>query len=150
MNLNQVVANLDFIASAVHVLNVNCKMFKISDANKREFSLDIKCSKPTVREDAKLGKLLMQIKVSVMQENTDLEPDTFELVLEGVFSSPATLSDDDFLGLLNVNGGASLYSIARAKIEAISSLTYVEGKILLPMVNIIQYYRERKAAQEQH
>lgn len=148
MNLNQVTANLDFIASVVHILNVNCKMFKITDANKKEFSLDIKCSKPTIGENAKLGKLLMQINVSVMQENADLEPDTFELVLEGAFSSPVSLSDDEFMGLLNVNGGAALYSIARAKIEAISGLTYTEGKILLPMVNIIQYYQERNNSQQ--
>lgn len=148
MNLNQVVANLDFIVSVVHTINVNCKMFKITDANKREFSLDIKYSKPTIGEDTKIGKLLMKINVSVMQENAELAPDTFELVLEGIFSSPATLSDDEFMGLLNVNGGAALYSIARAKIEAISSLTYAEGKILLPMVNIIQYYQERNATQE--
>ena len=150
MNLNQVAANLDFIASVVHTLNVNCKMFKITDANKREFSLDIKCSKPTIGEDAKFGKPLMQINVSVMQENADLEPDTFELVLEGIFSSPASLSDDEFMGLLNVNGGAALYSIARAKLEAISSLIYAEGKILLPMVNIIQYYQERNTSHEEH
>lgn len=148
MNLNQVTANLNFIASAVHTLNVNCKMFKITDANKREFSLDIKYSKPTIGEDLKYGKLLMQINVSVMPENADLAPDTFELVIEGIFSSPANLSDDEFMGLLNVNGGAALYSIARAKLEAISSLTYSEGKILLPMVNIIQYYQERNSSEE--
>lgn len=85
----------------------------------------------------------MHINVAVLQENQELDPDTFDLVIEGAFSSPAEISDEDFMGLLNINGGAALYSIARAKIEAISSLTYAEGKILLPMVNIIQYYKER-------
>ena len=148
MNLNQVAANLDIVTSVVHTFNANCKMFKISDENKKEFSLDIKCSEPTVGEDAKFGKLLMQLNVSIMSENTELSPDTFELVVEGVFSSPSSISDDEFMGLLNVNGGAALYSIARAKIEAISSLIYAEGKILLPMVNIIQYYQERNSSEE--
>lgn len=148
MDLNKVVANLNFIASVIHRINVNCKMLKITDANKREFSLDIKYSKPIIGEDVKIGKLLMQINVSVMQENADLAPDTFELVLEGIFSSPSSLSDDEFIDLLNINGGAALYSIARAKIEAISSMTYTDGKILLPMVNIIQYYQERNTPQE--
>ena len=148
MNLNQVAANLDIVTSVVHTLNANCKMFKISDENKKEFSLDIKCSEQTVGEDAKFGKLLMQLNVSIMNENTELSPDTFELVVEGVFSSPSSISDDEFMGLLNVNGGAALYSIARAKIEAISSLIYAEGKILLPMVNIIQYYQERNSSEE--
>ena len=148
MNLNQVTANLDIVASTIHTLNVNCKMFKISNTNKKEFGLDIKCSNPTIKENSKFGKLLMQINVSVIPENVDLSPDTFELVIEGIFSSPANISDDEFMGLLNVNGGAVLYSIARAKIEAISSLIYAEGKILLPLVNIIQYYQERNSTEE--
>ena len=41
-----------------------------------------------------------------------------------------------------------LYSIARSKIEAVSSLTYSDGKILLPMINIIQYYQERNSVND--
>ena len=148
MNLNQIAANLNIVTTVVHNITANCKMFKISDTNKREFSLDIKCSKPTINENTKYGKLLMQISVSIMQENAELTPDTFNLVIEGIFSSASDLSDEEFLELLNVNGGAALYSIARAKLEAFSSLTYAEGKILLPMVNIVQYYKERAASKE--
>ena len=146
MNLNQVTANLDFVTSSIHSLNVNSKMLRISNANKREFGLDIKCSKPSTTDNIKYGKLLMHVDVSVMHENADLAPDTFDLVIEGVFSSPADISDDEFMSLLNINGGAALYSIARAKIETISSLTYSDGKILLPMINIIQYYQERNSS----
>ena len=146
MKLNEVTANLDIIASSVHSLDVKSKMFKITNENKREFSLDIKYSKPIVNDDCKIGKLLMHINVAILQENQELEPDTLDLVIEGAFSSPAEVSDEEFMGLLNINGGAALYSIARAKIEAISSLTYAEGKILLPMVNIIQYYKEKNSS----
>lgn len=143
MKLNEVTANLDIVASFVHSLDVRTKMFKIANDNKKEFSLDIKCSKPVIEDEYKIGKLLMHINVSIFQENQELTPDTFDLVIEGIFSSPTEIPDEEFMGLLNINGGAALYSIARAKIEAISSLTYAEGKILLPMVNIIQYYKER-------
>ena len=30
-----------------------------------------------------------------------------------------------------------------SKIEMLSSMTYAEGKIVLPMINIIQYFAER-------
>lgn len=149
MNLNQVTANLNFITSVVHTLNTDCKMFKISDANKKEFSMDIKYSKPATMDAEKIGKLLMTINVSVFQEETELPPDTFEIVIEGIFSSSADISEEEFMGLLNVNGGAALYSIARSKLEAISSLVYAEGKILLPMVNIIQYYQDRNNSSEE-
>ncbi len=149
MNLNQVAANLNFITSVVHTLHTDCKMFKISDTNSKEFSMDIKYSKPTIMETEKIGKLLMQINVSVFQEDTELPPDTFQIVIEGVFSSSSDIVDEEFMELLNVNGGAALYSIARSKLEAISSLVYAEGKILLPMVNIIQYYQERNNTSEE-
>ena len=148
MDLNQVAANLAYITSSIHTLNVNCSMPKISNANKREFSLDIKCSNPIAGDEVKIGKLLMQINISILQEVADLAPDTIEFVIEGVFSTPASVSDNDFMTLLNINGGAALYSIARAKIEAISSLIYAEGKVLLPMVNIIQYFQEMKSSKE--
>lgn len=148
MKLNQVTANLDFIASTIQSLNVDSKLHRITSENKREFCLDIKCTKPIVKENAKFGKLLMRVGVTVMHENAELPADTFDLVIEGVFSAPATIDDEEFLGLLNVNGGAALYSIARAKIESISSLTYMEGKILLPLVNIVQYYKERDQEDE--
>lgn len=145
MKLNQVTANLDFIVSSVHRIDVKTKMLKITSENKREFGLDIKCSKPIIDDNCKLGKLLMHINVAVLQESQELVSDTFDLVIEGVFSAPKEISDEEFMGMLNINGGAALYSIARAKIEAISSLVYAEGKILLPMVNIIQYFKEKNS-----
>ena len=147
MKLNQIAANIDIVASFVHTINVNCKMPKITESNRREFSLDIKCAPPINDDEGKIGRLLMQIIISVFQENTELEPDTFEFVIEGVFSSHENISDDEFMDLLNINGGAALYSIARAKIETVSGLTYADGKILLPMVNIIQYFQERSESE---
>lgn len=46
--------------------------------------------------------------------------------------------------MLNINGGALLLSVARAKLETISSLTYAHGKIIIPMINMVQYFEERK------
>ena len=149
MDLNQITTNFNIITTVVHKLSARCRMFKISDDNSKEFSLDIKCSKPTIDENEMFGKLLMQITVSVLQENTELPADQFDLIIEGVFASPADISEDEFLQMLNINGGAALYSIARAKLEAFSSLIYAEGKILLPMVNIVQYFNQRNAHNEE-
>ena len=90
----------------------------------------------------------MQVDVSLKKEDETLEPDTFKVVLEGVFKASAELDDDKFMELLNINGGASLFSIARSKIEVLSSITYSEGKVLLPMINVIQYFQERNTNNE--
>ncbi|MBQ7809700.1 MAG: hypothetical protein IJ346_01875 [Clostridia bacterium] len=149
MELNKVVADLDFVKAIVHNVEANCRMTSISNDTKKEFGMDIKCNTPYIVDKRKIGKLLLQIDISVKQDDNDLEADTFAFVVEGVFSSDASIEDDRFLELLNINGGAALYSIARAKIEAMSSLIYSEGKLLLPMINIIQYYQERFATESE-
>ena len=143
MILDQIIAKLNIVDTIVHNIEVNARMVGISDANQKEFGLDIKCSKPIVKDDVKLGRLLLQVNVSVKHEEDSEKQDTFHLTMEGVFSSDASVEDNEFLSLLNINGGAALYSIARAKLEMISGITYSNGKILLPMINMVQYYQER-------
>lgn len=143
MDLNKVVAELEIEKTAIHSIETKCMMTKISASTKRTFGLDIKCSQPIIKENKKYGKLLMLIDISLEQNEMEESTDKFQIVIEGVFSSSPAIDDEKFMELLNINGGAALYSIARAKIEAISSLIYNEGKILLPMINIIQYYKEK-------
>ena len=112
------------------------------------FRIDIKYSKPIVFENKKVGKLLLQIDISLKSEEPDSIEDTIKFVIEGEFSSDKSIDDDKFMELLNINGGAALYSIARSKIESISSIVYSEGKVLLPMINIIQYYQEKSKMAE--
>lgn len=123
-------------------------MYQISDKNRRKFSLDIRYRKPEQKEDKKYGGLLVVVEVFIDTEVPDDHPDHIYIALEGAFSSPASVSDEDFEELLNINGGSVLYAIARAKIETISATIYQSGKILLPMVNIIQYFEEKSKEQE--
>ena len=143
MDFNKITAELDFVGSSVHNVEIKSDMIRISDSTKKSFGLDIKCSKPLVKDNEKFGKLLMQVEVSLFKEDEELEPDSFKIVIEGVFKASNETSDEKFMELLNVNGGAALFSIARSKIEMLSSMTYAEGKIVLPMINIIQYFAER-------
>ena len=143
MDFNKITAELDFVGSSVHNVEIKSDMIRISNSTKKSFGLDIKCSKPLVKDNEKFGKLLMQVEVSLFKEDEELEPDSFKIVIEGVFKASNETSDEKFMELLNVNGGAALFSIARSKIDMLSSMTYAEGKIVLPMINIIQYFAER-------
>lgn len=147
MDFNRITAELEFVSSSILSVDVKSKSFSISNSTKRNFGLDIKCSKPIMKDHDKFGKLLMQVDVSVMQEE-QLEPDTFSIIMEGLFKASGELDDERFMELLNVNGGAALYSIARSKVEVLSSLVYEDGKIVLPMVNIIQYFTEKNSKEE--
>ena len=55
-----------------------------------------------------------------------------------------------FLELLIINGATALYSIARGKMEAISASVFLDGKIVLPFVNIIQFYHEKHKDSNSH
>lgn len=148
MDLNCIAADLNFEKTFVHILDAKCNIKKISNSTEKKFGIDIKYSKPIVFENKKVGKLLLQIDISLKSEEPDSNEDTIKFVIEGEFSSDKSIDDDKFMELLNINGGAALYSIARSKIESISSIVYSEGKVLLPMINIIQYYQEKSKMAE--
>lgn len=148
MNLNQIAADIDFVSSCIRSVTINATMEKISDNNAKTFGMDIMCSKPEIQENRKIGQLRMHIFVEVKPDNPVGASDKIDMVLDGKFSGKAGIADDKFLNLLNINGGAALYSIARSKIEALSGLVYEEGKIMLPMINIIQYYQELNSDKE--
>lgn len=49
---------------------------------------------------------------------------------------------DDFQPLVAVNGASALIGIARGKIESLSASIFNTGKIVIPFVNVIDYYKE--------
>ena len=48
---------------------------------------------------------------------------------------PLTFND-----LLRINGVSNLYTIARSHIITFSSHMYTEGKLVLPMINVLEFY----------
>lgn len=148
MDLNKITADLEFVGSSVHNVEIKADMIKIPDNVKKSFALDIKSSRPLIKDNQKFGRLLMQVEVSLFDEIDEQKSDLFKIVIEGVFKTSSEMADEAFMELLNINGGAALFSIVRSKIEVLSGLTYTEGKIVLPMINVIQYFVERKALEE--
>ena len=45
--------------------------------------------------------------------------------------------------LVMVNGAAAVVGIARGKVEAITANIFNNGKIVIPFVNIIDYYKSQ-------
>ena len=43
--------------------------------------------------------------------------------------------------LVAINGASALIGIARGKIESLSSSIFNNGKIVIPFVNVIDYYK---------
>lgn len=62
----------------------------------------------------------------------------YHMVLNGLFEIDKAVPDEDFVTKLWFNGSATLYSIARSKMEVMSSMVLNHGKIELPMVNMYE------------
>lgn len=60
---------------------------------------------------------------------------TIHLTIEGGFHAPEEMGDDEFKSMLQINGAAALYSIARSYLISVTAQSFVRGNILLPLVN---------------
>ncbi len=62
--------------------------------------------------------------------------------LEGAFISTIEMVEEEFRKKVSINGVAALIGIARGKIETISSNVFNNGKITIPFINVLEYYKE--------
>ena len=145
MDLNKVCADLNFENSKIDTINANCKLDSITKLSTKKLSIDIKYRCLEEQEGKKVGKLLMSINVCIKDKEETPSEDNISVIAEGVFSTSSEIDDNKFVEMLNINGAAALYSIVRAKIEVLTGIIYPDGKLLLPMINMVQYYQERIA-----
>ena len=53
----------------------------------------------------------------------------------------ATPIEDEFKQLVAINGAAAIIGLVRGKLEAITANIFNNGKISIPFVNVLDYYR---------
>jgi hypothetical protein len=61
--------------------------------------------------------------------------------LEGAFISRDGIDEDAFKKLVIINGAAAIIGIARGRIEAMTASVFNNGKIVIPFVNVVDYYK---------
>lgn len=83
----------------------------------------------------------MTIDFVVEIEQSDNQKFKMEISLEGAFLSEEGVTKKASKQLVEVNGAAAIIGIARGKIEAITSNIFNNGKIVIPFVNVIDYYK---------
>lgn len=140
MEFNSIVSGLRFEGCSIKKLDVKNEIISITDDMNKAFGLEIGHVHFEKDEDY-YGELLLEIRVEII--GSEGQKAIVILELEGGFSATEEMPEEHFKELVAVNGGAALYSIARSKIEAISSMVFSGGKILLPFVNIVEYYKQQ-------
>lgn len=91
----------------------------------------------------KFGRVRLILDGDMQIQNAPDAKCTYHLVLEGEFSTDNTVDDQKFIDALWINGSTVLYGIARAKLETISTSLFHEGKISLPMINMLELIRSQ-------
>lgn len=140
MNLNEFSANIQYENSVITECNFENNILDIGSDAELQTAMQVAVSNPVIDEEAqkKYGRVRLTIEGNYSVQGNDDATCKYRVVLIGKFSASVQISDDDFLALLWFNGSTALYSIARGKVETISSAILNNGKIVLPMVNMAE------------
>ena len=139
MKLNYVTAGVELIGTTVKKLNIENNIVDIEKDGKRIFGLNI--NEPIFQkvEDKLFGQIVIDFEVEINQ--SDEQTCKIDVSIESAFLSSVEADEKAFKELVSVNKVAALIGIARGNIESISANIFNSGKVTIPFVNVIDYYK---------
>lgn len=140
MELNLIATGIELIGSTVKNLNIENNIVDIERDAKRSFGLCINEPMFEDTDNTLFAQMTIDFELGIKQ--TEKQECNIQFSIEGAFVSNGDVDEDKFKELVIVNGATALISIARGKIEAISANVFNNGKIVIPFVNVIDYYKK--------
>lgn len=139
MELNRIATGIKLVGTTIKEISVENKIVNVQKEAKRSFGLNI--NEPSFEniDEGLFSQMAIDFEVEI--EQTEDRNFKLELSLEGAFLSEKNTEEEDFKQLVIINGAAALISIARGKIESITSNIFDSGKVVIPFVNVIDYYK---------
>lgn len=139
MELNQVTTGIELIGTTIKTIQVKNNIVDVEREAKRSFGLNI--NEPEFREmgDDFFSRMLIDFDIEIEQSQNQICK--IELSLEGAFISKQRVEKNLFKQLVTINGAAALIGVARGKIESLTSNIFNNGKIVIPFVNVVDYYK---------
>ena len=140
MNLNEITAGIELVGNNINKLVIENSLVNFADA--KEKKIDFCINKPRFEkdEDSLMGQIEIGFKIDLY--NSEEQKYHMEIDIEGAFAPLGDVDEEQFKQLVMVNGAAALVGIARGKIEAISGNVLNSGKIVIPFINVLEYYKE--------
>lgn len=139
MELNRIATGIKLVGTTIKEICVENNIVNVQKEAKRSFGLNI--NEPSFEniDEGLFSQMAIDFEVEIEQaEDRNFK---LELSLEGAFLSEKNTEEEDFKQLVIINGAAALISIARGKIESITSNIFDSGKVVIPFVNVIDYYK---------
>ena len=139
MELNRIATGIKLVGTTIKEISVENNIVNVQKEAKRSFGLNI--NEPSFEniDEGLFSQMAIDFEVEI--EQTEDRNFKLELSLEGAFLSEKNTEEEDFKQLVIINGAAALISIARGKIESITSNIFDSGKDVIPFVNVIDYYK---------
>ena len=150
MNINQVAADLEMVGCSVRNLSITNDLISIRDDDELHLDLDILPVYEGIIEQEHRGRVVLNLHIDSVRKEREDQKMEISVTFEALFRSTDSMEEQAFIELLIINGATTLYSLARGKIEAISASIFLDGKIVLPFVNIIQYYHQKYTSAENY
>ena len=139
MELNMLSTGIELIGTTVKSLTIDNSIIDAELDGKRNFGLNINEPEFQETDNRWFAQLLIDFEVEITQ--SEEQECKIRLSLEGAFLSDENVDKELFEELVVVNGAAALIGIARGKMEAITANIFNNGKVVIPFVNVLNYYR---------
>lgn len=139
MELNMITSGIELLGTYVRDLTIENSIADIAKEAKRTFGLNI-CEPEFENKDE---NILSQIRIEFEIEINQVQDEVCKIkfAIEGGFGSVGDIDEETFKQRVAVSGAAALIGIARGKIESISASIFNSGKIVIPFVNVVDYYK---------
>ena len=144
MDIDNVVSQFQLWQSNVLEFSFNNNELIIANDNdiKRVFDVDYSVIYIDERDGFRIGAVELTVSVTRSHNTIDNEF-RLNIRLNGVYTAPNTVPLNTFQSMLELNGVTALYSLARGRVSALSSLCYPSEPIDLPMINIARLVDEK-------
>ena len=139
MELNMIASGIRLIGSTIKNLKVDNNIVNVDKECKRSFGLNINEPEFQSVDNRVAAQMTIDFEVEIIQ--AEEQRCKIEISLEGAFLSEAEPIEDEFKQLVAINGAAAIIGLARGKLEAITANIFNNGKISIPFVNVLDYYR---------
>lgn len=139
MELNLIATGIELVGTTIKNISVENNIVDVEREARRNFGLNINEPYFEKVEDGYFSQMTIDFEVEI--EQSEEQKFKLELSLEGAFLSSDGIEEDNFKQLVGVNGAAALIGIARGKVESITANIFNNGKIVIPFVNVIDYYK---------
>lgn len=139
MELNMIASGIRLIGSTIKNLKVDNNIVDVDKECKRSFGLNINEPEFQSVDNRMAAQMTIDFEVEIIQ--AEEQRCKIEISLEGAFLSEAEPIEDEFKKLVAINGAAAIIGLARGKLEAITANIFNNGKISIPFVNVLDYYR---------